>query len=67
MTNVKNEKFHAKIIKIAYFELQKSYIPQKKAEDVYQTDSARKNMIFFIFHDMLEDPLKFWTFNFLKI
>ena len=34
MTNVKNEKFHAKIIKIAYFELQKSYIPQKKSENI---------------------------------
>ena len=64
------------MIKISNFELQKSYVPQKKAENVYKTDSARKNMIFIkkgifsifsIFHDMLEDPLKFWTFNFLKI
>ena len=43
MTNVKNEKFHAKIIKISNFELQKSYIPQKKAENFYNTVSPRKN------------------------
>ena len=34
------------MIKISNFELQKSYIPQKKAENVYKTDSARKNKIF---------------------
>ena len=45
MTNVKNEKFHAKIIKIAYFELQKSYIPQKKSENMYNKGSARKSKI----------------------
>ena len=45
MTNVKNEKFHAKIIKITYFELQKSYIPQKKSENMYNKGSARKSKI----------------------
>ena len=34
------------MVKISNFELQKSYVPQKKAENVYKTDSARKNMIF---------------------
>ena len=37
------------MVKISNFELQKSYVPQKKAENVYKTDSARKNMIFFNF------------------
>ena len=64
------------MFEISNFELQKSYIPQKKAENVYKTDSARKNKIFCkkrifsifsIFHDMLEDPLKFSAFNFQKI
>ena len=45
MTNVKNEKFHAKIIKISYFELQKSCIPQKKSENMYNKGSARKSNI----------------------
>ena len=35
------------MVEISNFELQKSYIPQKKAENVYKTDSARKNMIFY--------------------
>ena len=35
-----------KMVEISNFELQKSYIPQKKAENVYKTDSARKNKIF---------------------
>ena len=34
------------MVEISNFELQKSYIPQKKAENVYKTDSARKNKIF---------------------
>ena len=34
------------MVKISNFELQKSYVPQKKAENVYKTDSARKNKIF---------------------
>ena len=62
------------MVEISNFELQKSYIPQKKAENVYKTDSARKNKIFLqkkgffsiflIFLDMLEDPQKFLTSNF---
>ena len=31
------------MVEISNFELQKSYIPQKKAENVYKTDSARKS------------------------
>ena len=38
--------FRPKTVEISNFELQKSYIPQKKAENVYKTDSARKNKIF---------------------
>ena len=38
--------FRPKMVEISNFELQKSYIPQKKAENVYKTDSARKNKIF---------------------
>ena len=45
MKNVKNEKCHAKIIKISNFELQKSYIPQKKSENMYNKGSARKSKI----------------------
>ena len=33
----------SKNIKISNFELQKSFIPQKKAENMYNKDSARKN------------------------
>ena len=43
MTNVKNEKFHAKIIKISNFELQSQ--PQKKSEIMYNKGSARKSKI----------------------
>ena len=38
-------------MKFSNFELQKSYITQKKAENVYITDSARKKEIFFNFFD----------------
>ena len=58
--------FKPKRIRFSNFELQKSYIPQTKAENVYNTDSARKNfknckkILFFSFFknfwDMLEDP-----------
>ena len=34
------------MVKMKNFELQKSYISQKKAENVYKTDSARKNNFF---------------------
>ena len=64
------------MVEISNFGLQKSYIPQKKAENLYKTDSARKSKIlykkilfsiFLIFRDMLEDPQKFSKFNFQKI
>ena len=65
------------MVKISNFELQKRYIPQKKAKNIYNSDSARKsvnfckkNAFFFNFsdfRDMLEDPLKFSMFNFSKI
>ena len=76
MTKVKIENFQAKKVKISNFELQERYIPQKKAKNIYNSDSARKSVnfakknIFFNFsdfRDMLEDPLKFSMFNFSKI
>ena len=45
MTKVKNENFHAKTIKISNFELQKSFLPQKKTENMYNKGSARKSKI----------------------
>ena len=69
MTIVKIDIFQAKKHQNFNFELQKSYIPQKKAEYMYKMDSARKNdnlckkMIFFVnifnFLEMLDDPKKF--------
>ena len=69
--------FKQKKVKISNFELQKRYIPQKKAKNIYNSDSARKsvnfckkNIFFFNFSDfcdMLENPLKFSTFIFLKV
>ena len=66
--------FKPKKVKISNFELQKCYISQKKAENIYNKDSARKSKIsckkmhfffnFLIFCLMLEDPRKFVTFNF---
>ena len=66
---VKIDIFQAKKHQNFNFELQKSYIPQKKAENMYNMDSARKNenlckkMIFFVnifnFLEMLDDPQKF--------
>ena len=41
MTMVKAQIIEAKNIKISN-ELQKSYIPQKKAQNMYNRDSARK-------------------------
>ena len=77
MTKVKNENSQAKKVEISNFELQERYIPQKKAKNMYNSDSARRSVnsckkkIFFFnfsdFRDMLEDPLKFSTFNFLKV
>ena len=46
MTELKMKIFRPKMVEISNFELQKSYIPQKKAENVYKTDSARKKGIF---------------------
>ena len=43
MTIVKIDIFQAKKHQNFNFELQKSYIPQKKAENMYNMDSARKN------------------------
>ena len=69
MTIVKIVIFQAKKHQNFNFELQKSYIPQKKAENIYNMDSARKNenlckkMIFFVnifnFLEMLDDPQNF--------
>ena len=69
--------FKQKKVEISNFELQERYIPQKKAKNMYNSDSAIKSVnfckkiIFFFnfsdFRDMLEDPLKFLTFIFLKI
>ena len=67
--------FKQKKVKISNFELQKRYIPQKKAKNIYNSDSTRKSLNFgkknFFFNfsdfrDMHEDPLKFSTFSFLK-
>ena len=68
--------FIPKKAKISNFELNNWYIPQKKAESMYNKDSTRKSnisykkirifSIFFIFHLRLEDPWKFLTSNFLK-
>ena len=69
MTIVKIDIFQAKKHQNFNFELQQSYIPQKKAENINNMDSARKNenlckkMIFFVnifnFLEMLDDPQKF--------
>ena len=62
--------FKQKKVEISNFELQERYIPQKKAKNMYNSDSARKIVNFYNFsdfRDMLEDPLKFLTFIFLKV
>ena len=65
-----------KKVEISNFELQKCYVPQKKAENMYNKVSARKSKSsykkkfffdFSFFCLMLEDPLKFSTFNFPKL
>ena len=68
------EFFKPKKVEISKFELQKCYISQKKAENIYNKDSARKSRIsckkidffsiFQFFCLMLEDPLKFLLLNF---
>ena len=45
MMKIKNESFQAKNGQISNFELEKSFIPQKKAENMYNTDSAYETMI----------------------
>ena len=42
MTKVKIENFQAKKVEIENFELQKRYIPQNKAENIYNSVSAQK-------------------------
>ena len=64
------------MVEISNFGLQKSFIPQKAAGNLYKTDSARKSKILYkkiyffqffqFFRDMLEDPKKFSKFNFQK-
>ena len=46
MMKVKNENFQAKKVKIENFEQQKRYIPQNKAENIYNSVSAKKERIF---------------------
>ena len=46
MTKVKIENFQAKKVKIENFELQKRYIPQNKAENIYNSVSAQKRKNF---------------------
>ena len=62
MTKVKNQNFQAtKKVEISTFELQKCYIPQKYAENMYNKDSAKSKIsytkldLFSNFHLMLED------------
>ena len=38
--------FKQKKVKISNFELQERYIPQKKAKNMYNSDSARKSVNF---------------------
>ena len=66
----------AKKVKISKFELQKCYVPQKKAENMYNKDSARKSKIsckkfdffrFFNFFPKARGPLKIFDVQFPKI
>ena len=62
--------FKQKKVKISNFELQKRYIPQKKAKNIHNSDSARKSVnfckkklffsIFPIFATCLRTPWNFW-------
>ena len=65
-----------KKVKISNFGLQKCYIPQKKAENMYNKDSARKSNIsckkyfffrFFNFLPKARGPLKIFDVQFPKI
>ena len=46
MTKIKIKNFQAKKVKIENFELQKRYIPQNKAENIYNSVSAQKRKNF---------------------
>ena len=65
--------FKPKKVEISNFELQKCFIPQKKAENMYNADLARKSkisckkMIFFRFFDFSQKargPLKIFDVQF---
>ena len=68
--------FKQKKVKISNFELQKRYIPQKKAKNIYNSDSARKSVnfckknaffsIFLIFATCSRTPWNFWRSFFWK-
>ena len=68
--------FKEKKVKIKNFELYKCYIPQKKAENMYNSDSGRKSTIsskkkvffpiFFNFRVIIEAAKNFPTYNFSK-
>ena len=67
--------FMPKKVKISNFEQYKCYIPQRKAENMYKKDLARKSKIsckkfdffrFFNFFPKARGPQKFLTFNFRK-
>ena len=67
--------FQGKKVKIKNFELYKCYIPQKKAENMYNSDSGRKSTIsskksffsdFFNFRVIIEAAKNFPTYNFSK-
>ena len=66
--------FKLKKVKISNFELLKCFIPQKKAENMYNSDLARKgkisckkNHFFSIFQFFTKGSRKFLTFNFPKL
>ena len=65
--------FKPKMVEISNFELQKCYVSQKKAENIYNKDSAMKCKIcckeidFFQFFDFLPNargPLKYFDAQF---
>ena len=69
--------FKQKKVKISNFELQKRYIPQKKAKNIYNSDSARKSVnfckkkekfsIFLIFAACSRTPWNFRRLFFWKV
>ena len=76
ITNIAAEKFSSQTnVEISNFDLQKRYISQKKAENMYNLDSARKSTIlykkicffhFFDFRGMVRAGRKFSMSSFLK-